>query len=94
MSNAPGGKDHGRGINDSPSPQAKLAYIQKALAQNAWSHFIFVHAINGFDTIPAPYNIGEKICLFWKTRKRGEWITINIIQQKDDSHNEVAILVR
>ena len=35
MSNAPGGTDHGRGINDSPSPHAKLAGIQKALAHNA-----------------------------------------------------------
>ena len=59
LSNAPGGTDHGRGINDSTSTHAKLADIQKALAHNAWSHIIFVHAITGFDTIPAPYNIGK-----------------------------------
>ena len=60
VSNAPGGTDHGRGINDSTSTHAKLADIQKALAHNAWSHILFVHAITGFDTIPAPYNIGKQ----------------------------------
>ena len=91
VSNAPGGTDHGRGINDSPSTHAKLADIQKAIAHNAWSHILLVPAITGFDTIPAPYNIGKKICLFWKTRQRGDWI-IKVIQQKDASHNEVASL--
>ena len=81
VSNAPGGTDHGRGINDSPSTQAKLADIQKALAHNAWSHILFVHAITGFDTIPALYNI-------WKQNKyvcsgRRDWITKKVTQQKD-----------
>ena len=60
VSNAPGGTDHGRGINDSPSTHAKLPDIYKAIAHNAWSHIIFVHAIIGFDTIPVPYNIGKQ----------------------------------
>ena len=54
------GTAHGRGINDYPSTHAKLADIQKALAHNAWTHILFVHAITGFDTIPAPYNIGKE----------------------------------
>ena len=93
VSTAPGGTDHGRGVNDSPSTYAKLADIQTTLAHNAWSHILFVHAITGFDTIPAPYNIGkpQTNILFWKARQRGDWITIKVIQQKDDSHNEVAI---
>ena len=94
VSNAPGGTDHGRGINDSPSAHAKLADIQKAIDHNAWSHILIVQAITGFDTIPAPYNIGKKICLFWKTRQRWDWITTKVIQQKDASHNEVASLIR
>ena len=93
-SNAPGGTYHGRGINDSPSTHAKLADIQKDLAHNAWSHILLVHAITGFDTIPAPYNVGKQRCLFWKTRQRWDWITIKVIQQKDASHNEVASLIR
>ena len=71
VSNAPGGTDHGRGINDSTSTHAKLADIQKALAHNAWSHILFVHAITGFDTIPAPYNIGkQKNCVCSGRRDR------------------------
>ena len=64
VSNAPGGTYHGRGINDSPSTHAKLADIQKALAHNGWLHILFVHAITGFDTIPAPYNIGKQKHMF------------------------------
>ena len=62
--NAPGGTYHGRGINDFPSTNAKLADIQKAVAHNAWSHILFVHAITGFDTIPAPYNNGKHKNMF------------------------------
>ena len=81
-------------MDDSPSTHAKLADIQKALANNAWSHILFVHAITVFDTIPAPYNIGKEEFFFWKTRQRGDWITIKVIQQKDASHNEVGRLIR
>ena len=62
--NTPGGTDHGRGINDSPSTQTKLADIQKALAHNAWSHILLVHAITGFDTILALYDIGKQKNMF------------------------------
>ena len=55
----PGGTYHGRGVNDSPSTHAKLADIQTALAHYAWSHILFVHAITGFDAIPARSNIGK-----------------------------------
>ena len=69
--NAPGGTDHGRGINDSPSTLAKLADIQRALAHNAWSPILFVHAITGFDTIHAPYNIGKKKFVVEDETERG-----------------------
>ena len=90
VSDAPGGTDHGRGINDSLSTHAKLADIQKALAHNAWSHIFFVHAITGFDTIPAPYNNGKQKNTFVledETAREGDSITIKVIQQKDASHN-------
>ena len=52
VSNAPGGTDHGKYINDSPSTHARLAADnQNALAHNAWSYILFVHAITGFATI-------------------------------------------
>ena len=95
VSNAPGGTDHGRCINDSPSNHAQLADIQKAQLTMRGHTSFFVYAITGFDTIPAPYNIGAKqICLFWETRQRGDWITIKVIHQKDASHNDVASLIR
>ena len=81
VSNAPGGTDQGRGINDSPSTQAKLADIQKALAHNAWSHILFVHAITGFDTILAPNNIGKQNKYVCSGRR--DWITKKVTQQKD-----------
>ena len=79
----------------SPSNHAKLEDIQKALAHNAWSHILFVHAITGFDTIPAQHNIGGGGGMFVleDETERGDWI-IKVIQQKDASHNEVASLIR
>ena len=64
VSHAPGGTDHGRGMNDSTSTHAKLEDIQKALAHNAWSYILFVHAITGFDTVLAPYNIRKQKNVF------------------------------
>ena len=60
VSNAPGGTDHGRYINDSPSTHVKLADIQKALAHNVWSYIPFVHAITGIDTTRAQYKIRKQ----------------------------------
>ena len=65
VSKAPGGLAHKRGIIDSPSTHDKLADAQKALAHNVWSsHIILAHAITGFDTIPAPHNLGKQNNIF------------------------------
>ena len=59
------------------------------------SHILFVHAMTGFDrNLHRITSENIKLCLFWKTRQRGDWITIKVIQQKDASHNEVASLIR
>ncbi len=51
-----------------PAPKPNLQTSRNPLAHNTWSNIFFVHAITGFDTIHAPYNIGKQIiCLFWKT---------------------------